>query len=83
VLVRLVDLGVALVHVLGCLDGILFRVLDYWVLSIHDLSHVCEHSCEFCEGLLNALELIMTSADCTKNRRSLPESVALELFVCQ
>jgi hypothetical protein len=67
-LVRLVDFGITLIHVLGCLDGVLFRVLDYWVLSFHNLSHVRKHSCQFGESCLDALELIVTSADCTENR---------------
>jgi hypothetical protein len=67
VLVRFVDLGVSFVYVLGRPDGVLFRVLDYWVLSLYNLGHVCEHSCQFCEGGLNALEFIVTSADGTED----------------
>jgi hypothetical protein len=42
-------------------------VLDYRVLSLYNLGHVCEHSCQFCEGGLNALEFIVTSADGTED----------------
>jgi hypothetical protein len=62
-LVRLVDLGVALVYVLGGLDGVLLRVLNDWVLRFYDLSHVCEHCGQFCESGFNALEFIVAGSD--------------------
>ena len=61
--VRLVNLGVSFVYVLGGLDGVLFRVLDYWVLSFDDLGHICEHSSQFCESGFDALELVVASTN--------------------
>jgi len=66
-LVRLVDLGVAFVYILGCLDGVLLRVLDHRVLSFYDLGHVCEHSSQFCESAFNALELVVASTNSAEN----------------
>ena len=66
-LVRLVNLGVSFVYVLGGLDGVLFRVLDNWVLSFDDLGHVCEHSGQFCESAFDALELVVTGTNGTEN----------------
>jgi hypothetical protein len=82
-LVRLVDLGVALVYVLSSLDGVLLCVLNDWVLSFYDLSHVCEHSGQFGKSGFDALEFIVAGSDGTEDRGGLAGSVALELFIHQ
>jgi hypothetical protein len=62
-LVRLVDLRVALVYILGGLDGVLLRVLDDWILCFYDLSHVREHGSQFGESSFDALKLVVAGSD--------------------
>jgi hypothetical protein len=54
-LVRFVDLGVPLLYVLDGLDGVLLSVLNDWVLSLYDLSHICEHSGQLGKRSFDAL----------------------------
>jgi hypothetical protein len=82
-LVRFIDLSIGLVHVIGGFGGILVSTINHRLLHLYHLGHVGKHRPKLRERGLDALELIMTSSNGTKDRRSLPGAVGLELRWCQ
>jgi hypothetical protein len=66
-LVCLVNLSVAFVYVLGGFDSVLLGVLDDWILSFYNLSHIREHGGQFGESCFDALELVVAGPDGAEN----------------
>jgi hypothetical protein len=62
-LVGLFDLIACILHVLVGLLGILFDIPDRRILRLHDLSQIGEHSAKLRERRLDALKLIVASAN--------------------